>query len=148
MTNCCNLLTKISFAHMLSKCPSVPSSYNVPLNSGIGLFTGFVHSHAGRIVQGLSRVLNESDSDRSELFVSKWNVPQEVGRGRRIWCRAAEGCNCDLWLTQRLCRQRCVVLASGSCSPLCSCWPFSPQFGGCRWLNQIGCVVRCCRGWC
>jgi hypothetical protein len=111
MTNCCNLLTKISFAHMLSKCPSVPSSYNVPLNLGIGLFTGFVHSHAGRIVQGLSRVLNESDSDRSELFVSKWNVPQEVGRGRRVWCRAAEGCNCDLWLTHAY---------AGSAV---SCWP-------------------------
>jgi hypothetical protein len=61
----------------------MPSSYNVPLNSGIGLFTGVVHSHAGRMVQGLNNAPGESDSDRSELFVSKWNVPPEVGRERR-----------------------------------------------------------------
>lgn len=47
------------------------------------MFTGVVHSHAERIVQGLSGMLNGSGSDRCDMFVSEWDVPREVSRWRK-----------------------------------------------------------------
>jgi hypothetical protein len=101
------------------------------------LFTGVVHSHAERMVQGLSRVLSESDSDRSELFLSKWNVPQEMGRRKSGLVQGGRGM--QLWSVAdaRLCTQGvvCRVSCWRHFPPLCSCRPISPRWCEVLWLG-------------
>jgi hypothetical protein len=97
------------------------------------------------MVQGLSRVVSESDSDRSELFVSKWNVPQEMGRRKSGLVQGGRGM--QLWsvadarlCTQGVvCRVSCVVLATLSSALLVPTY-----FSSIRQLSMVGWNRVCC----